>query len=347
MGHSGANRAQTWITRKGLGGRLASLVETQNADGSWDPELNGQLGREGSTALAMLPFLTAGLGALTVDGEDRIGSCLRRGLTFLIKAQTVDGRIGGVERPVDHALATCALLERERCQTGWVLLESIQRALDFLVLSDERSPFPTGDAWRAHALRFDSSDLDYAKCLPIRRHSRLAANGWPEILSTYLENGDWERLYFALDQFDGKDPKIRTWIRDAIPRLEGMAFKGLSETALSSLVLVEMYRSPAPVNPGPQPSFVIVEEIHVKHSGLGCDCSNLIGRASAGEPLIRIGGWRRILRIVDLEFEHAGRDDLPRSELDKEFGDLAFSIQVGQLGILCGDFECVIMRRLE
>ena len=147
-----------------VGAALGWLHESQEPQGNWDAEKWGaqQNYTPGITALAVLAFLRQEPDALQGAHADVV----RRGLDYLLKQQTAEGRFGILcsGTPYNQGLATLALLKAGRLRNDPRWTEAAGRALAYIRSTQLESggwgyPRTAGDsgntsitAWQLQAL---------------------------------------------------------------------------------------------------------------------------------------------------------------------------------------------------
>ena len=153
-------RGATAETEAAVRAALTWLSENQSPDGRWDGRRHGA-GRElfilgqnrqnagirsdtGMSALAILAFLGAG----HTHEEGGYQDPVRRGLEFLIRAQSNDGNLGGDANLFAfmycHAMGTFALSEAYALTGDDRLREPVRRAVDYTLAAQD----PVGGGWR-------------------------------------------------------------------------------------------------------------------------------------------------------------------------------------------------------
>lgn len=151
----------TKLCAKNPSGKKSRSCETVEGASGYDA---------GITALAVLSFLSAGYTSrseVTRDGK-RFGTVIARGLDWIGKTQTSDGRLGGPEAPkmmYTHAVCTLALTEAHRMDRSERFRKQAQKAIDFTVRA--RNP---GGVWR-YGPRSGSNDSSVTGWVLLGLHS--------------------------------------------------------------------------------------------------------------------------------------------------------------------------------
>jgi hypothetical protein len=136
---------------------LAWLAKAQAEDGSWD-ELPGR------TGLALLAFLSAG----ETHKHGRYKKTVKYGLRFLKQIQHPDGifaKLGDARAPLDHAIATTAMVEAYGTTASPLFKQSAQLAIEGLqtlkdlIGSDAAWACLALDVGRAAGLRVDPARI--------------------------------------------------------------------------------------------------------------------------------------------------------------------------------------------
>jgi RNA polymerase sigma factor (sigma-70 family) len=149
------------------------LSRHQAADGHWTMEGLQAQGRDtAATALALLPFLGAGLTHQSKGEEGAHAKVIELGLKWLVAQQTKQGQFGG--EMYTHALATMALCQAYGLTSDPWLKEPAQHAIDYIVAGQHATggwryqPGQSGDTsvtgWQVQALWMGkNSGLDVPK----------------------------------------------------------------------------------------------------------------------------------------------------------------------------------------
>jgi Ca-activated chloride channel family protein len=162
---------------------LKWLATNQKADGSW------QAGDHdydvGVTSLSLLAFLGAGYSYLSRDevpaevagGKLKIGDVVKKGLQWLIAHQDPEGCVG--ERTskymYNHAIAAEALSEAYGMTTSQVLKDPAQKAIDFLIASQN-----PGKGWRYSAKSGDNDTSVTSWAVQALRSAELSNLSFPK-----------------------------------------------------------------------------------------------------------------------------------------------------------------------
>ncbi|MDJ0976620.1 MAG: HEAT repeat domain-containing protein, partial [Planctomycetota bacterium] len=192
---------------------LQWLAAHQAPDGSWQPDelhwCNGEERKDGApdgpgkkaftagvTGLAVSAFLGAGY---THRGNHPFAQAVRKGLTWLVKAQDKEGCVGARNSPnyvYCHAFGSLALVEAYALTGDPLLREPTQLALDFSALA--RNPF---FAWR-YGVKPGDNDTSITGCMGMPLYVALRLNQAGERADVFEPIGVDDTV------FDG----IRRWL---------------------------------------------------------------------------------------------------------------------------------------
>jgi hypothetical protein len=215
---------------------LLWLARHQNADGSWgaksfeDRCLGGSCGGTGETeyntgltAITLLAFLGAGYTTLSRDENPdpllpgrtlRFGSCVKKGLQWLLAQQDADGCVGerGMKYTYNHAAAALCLAEAYGMTASQPLREPAQRAIDFLVAAQN-----PGKGWRYSAKCGDNDS---------------SVSGWAVFA---LKSAELSGLQFPKKAYDGATAWLNEATEPDVPYQTGYNARGTGKVYMPGI----------------------------------------------------------------------------------------------------------------